>query len=347
MSVRSEQPMAKWPYFVADGILISFAGLLVWLAESPLSAGVIVLTVLMLVIGAVVALTPYLIEHYRTAQLAEDPSGEGWLEVPPPAVLEKSLAREGPPSKAAEAPSAPHGEEKVDLQPQQEEVPVRQEAGQRIQELAVPAQAEMQRLFQQEEVKRQVLQAQLDEVVSQVNELRREVVRLQHEIQRDGSIPMGGEVEIQASEVPEESGLSESALEEEVPVQVEEPLPEPEAAPEARSEPRKPVARRSAPRKVQVRQDPDDALFSTSTVVATAFIGAGNKLFLRGEGPGLSWEKGVPMQFLEIGKWSWSLNEANGPVQIQLFLNDEEADKGGVLTLAPGQRLDVRPDFEP
>ena len=35
-------------------------------------------------------------------------------------------------------------------------------------------------------------------------------------------------------------------------------------------------------------------------------IGIGNKPYLRGEGPGLSWDEGVPMNFIEIGKWSWS-----------------------------------------
>ncbi|MDI1319435.1 MAG: hypothetical protein PSW75_04465, partial [bacterium] len=38
-------------------------------------------------------------------------------------------------------------------------------------------------------------------------------------------------------------------------------------------------------------------------LLATAYIGIGNKLFIRGDGPGLSWDKGVPMQFVSIGKW--------------------------------------------
>ena len=40
-------------------------------------------------------------------------------------------------------------------------------------------------------------------------------------------------------------------------------------------------------------------------LVATAYIGIGNRLFIRGDGPGLSWEKGVPLQFVSIGKWRW------------------------------------------
>ena len=44
----------------------------------------------------------------------------------------------------------------------------------------------------------------------------------------------------------------------------------------------------------------------TTTVVANVMIGIGNKPYLRGEGPGLSWEEGVAMNFIEIGKWAWS-----------------------------------------
>ena len=40
-------------------------------------------------------------------------------------------------------------------------------------------------------------------------------------------------------------------------------------------------------------------------LIATAYIGIGNRLFIRGEGPGLSWEKGIPLQFVSIGKWRW------------------------------------------
>ena len=49
-----------------------------------------------------------------------------------------------------------------------------------------------------------------------------------------------------------------------------------------------------------VREEAPGSLFSTSTIVATAFIGSGNQVFLRGEGAGLSWRKGVPMR-IEVG----------------------------------------------
>src|SRR5262249_55811087 len=56
-------------------------------------------------------------------------------------------------------------------------------------------------------------------------------------------------------------------------------------------------------------------------LIATAYIGIGNRLFIRGEGPGLSWEKGVPLQFVSIGKWRWETADATATIKFKLFKN--------------------------
>ena len=76
-------------------------------------------------------------------------------------------------------------------------------------------------------------------------------------------------------------------------------------------------------------------------LLTTAYIGIGNKLFIRGDGPGLSWDKGVPMQFVSIGKWGWSTQDANGPVRVKLFKNDETAALTGDLTLEPRRHTEI------
>ncbi len=83
-----------------------------------------------------------------------------------------------------------------------------------------------------------------------------------------------------------------------------------------------------------------------AVLTASIFIGIGNKPFLRGNGGGLSWEKGVVMDFEEIGKWRWvappGLDE---PVELQIYRNDEDPDRKGKLILEPGQKLEVSPVF--
>jgi chemotaxis protein histidine kinase CheA len=76
-------------------------------------------------------------------------------------------------------------------------------------------------------------------------------------------------------------------------------------------------------------------------LLVTAYIGIGNKLFIRGEGPGLSWDKGTPMQFVSIGKWGWASHEATAPVRCKLYKNDDTAALSGEVTLEPGKHVEV------
>jgi len=81
-------------------------------------------------------------------------------------------------------------------------------------------------------------------------------------------------------------------------------------------------------------------------LLVTAYIGIGNKLYVRGEGPGLSWEKGVPLQFVSIGKWRWETPDASESLTLRLYKNDEqECVSLGELTLAPGHQHEVRASF--
>jgi len=82
-----------------------------------------------------------------------------------------------------------------------------------------------------------------------------------------------------------------------------------------------------------------------TTVVANVMIGIGNKPYLRGEGPGLSWDEGVPMNFIEIGKWAWSPSRKNASLTVQVYRNDQDPDKGGKVEVKPGQKLEITPDF--
>ncbi len=81
-------------------------------------------------------------------------------------------------------------------------------------------------------------------------------------------------------------------------------------------------------------------------LIATAYIGIGNRLFVRGSGPGLSWEKGVPLQFVSIGKWRWETAETAAPVTVKLYKNDEtECSALGAITLDPGHQHEVTARF--
>jgi hypothetical protein len=87
----------------------------------------------------------------------------------------------------------------------------------------------------------------------------------------------------------------------------------------------------------------DDGL---TRLLVTAYIGIGNKLFVRGDGPGLNWDRGVPLQFVSIGKWRWESADATAPVTLKLYKNDEhECPVLGPVILTPGQQQQVTASF--
>jgi hypothetical protein len=80
-------------------------------------------------------------------------------------------------------------------------------------------------------------------------------------------------------------------------------------------------------------------------LTVTSYIGIGNKLYLRGEGPGLSTTKGVPLQFISIGRWRWETGDATAPVVCRILKNDKFEAPIGPLTLAPGTEQEVSATF--
>jgi len=85
---------------------------------------------------------------------------------------------------------------------------------------------------------------------------------------------------------------------------------------------------------------------SASALTANVLIGIGNKPFVRGSGPGLAQDKGVPMEFVEIGQWRWvAPSVGKEPITVRIFKNDEVPAEGDDIILKPGQSLEVSPVF--
>jgi hypothetical protein len=111
-----------------------------------------------------------------------------------------------------------------------------------------------------------------------------------------------------------------------------------------------PPANESSPDRDQEPEadEPTSALTTdgATRVLVTAYIGIGNRLFIRGEGPGLQPDKGVPLQFVSIGKWRWETNEASAPVRFRLFKNDSvECATLGEVAVEPGHQTEITARF--
>jgi hypothetical protein len=124
--------------------------------------------------------------------------------------------------------------------------------------------------------------------------------------------------------------------------------PEPPAPEIASEEPAAPPASN------EFSQEPPEEARATSAVsvdgatrlLVTAYVGIGNRLFVRGDGPGLSQDKGVPLQFVSIGKWRWETADATAPIRVKLYKNDQnECSALGEITLEPGYQAEVTANF--
>ena len=90
---------------------------------------------------------------------------------------------------------------------------------------------------------------------------------------------------------------------------------------------------------------PADATESATGATGTALIvnlmiGIGNKPFVRGTGPGLSRDKGVPMSFLGIGRWQWVSPDPESPATVEVWKNDQ-SPMGEALHLPGGEPVEV------
>ena len=83
----------------------------------------------------------------------------------------------------------------------------------------------------------------------------------------------------------------------------------------------------------------------TSIVIAKIQMGIGSKPFIRGEGGGLSWDKGTPMEFLSVGNWRWKSEPTDTSIKFQIFKNDTVPQDSDPLTLEPGEKLEIHPSF--
>ncbi len=95
-----------------------------------------------------------------------------------------------------------------------------------------------------------------------------------------------------------------------------------------------------AKRKPAVTTEPPATFIS-----AKIDIGFGNHLYVRGEGPGLSWDHGVAMDCVGSDLWTTAISHAATPVVFKLLVNDLSWSAGEDYVAQPGQSLTVTPTF--
>ena len=84
---------------------------------------------------------------------------------------------------------------------------------------------------------------------------------------------------------------------------------------------------------------------SKTVIEAKIDIGFGNLLFIRGDAPGLSWRRGVPMDCKGTDFWSVSMSDTNSAFEYKVLINDIHWAVGGNNIAQPGVTSTTEPSF--
>lgn len=84
---------------------------------------------------------------------------------------------------------------------------------------------------------------------------------------------------------------------------------------------------------------------AVTTIIAQVDVGFGNGIYIRGEGAGLNWDKGILMENVAADRWQIILRGVTTPVVFKFLLNDETWSVGEDYVITPGSSLALVPLF--
>jgi hypothetical protein len=104
------------------------------------------------------------------------------------------------------------------------------------------------------------------------------------------------------------------------------------------AKPAKPVLKKTPVKAVATRT-------VATTITAQIDIGFGNALYLRGEGPGLSWDRGLLMNCVSDNQWQAVIAESARPIVFKFLVNDLSWSAGEDYSAVPGSTVVLTPTF--
>jgi hypothetical protein len=93
-----------------------------------------------------------------------------------------------------------------------------------------------------------------------------------------------------------------------------------------------------------VKKAPAKQTTAQNRIIARVDAGFGNALYVRGEGAGLSWEKGTILENVTPYEWQLSCSK-NGKVIFKFLINDELWAEGENISLQAGNESISSPTF--
>lgn len=118
------------------------------------------------------------------------------------------------------------------------------------------------------------------------------------------------------------------------------------SAPAKKAVTKKAAVKKTTTKKVAAKKTSAKKAVAKATVISAKIdVGFGNTLFVRGEGPGLSWDAGVPMNSVDADTWSATITGAKTEVSFKFLVNDISWNEGEDYVVAAGSEVTVSPSF--
>lgn len=118
----------------------------------------------------------------------------------------------------------------------------------------------------------------------------------------------------------------------------------------AKKTPAKKAVKKTAAKKVTAKKVPAKKAVTkksaTTSIIANVDVGFGNSLYIRGEGAGLSWDKGTELENVSPYEWIFKTTDAKGEITFKFLINDEAWAEGDNLTIASGGTSVNSPVFD-
>jgi len=327
--VSSMSDTPKLPFIIGDIVFFGIALTIIGLSDNPLGAGTLAIATFCVIIAIALLITPFLLDYEARLRIAE--------------AKNRSLGESHLRKLSALSEQLNHAVSRS--QSIEEEVGKALGATEEITEKLSLQSSDLTQLLTTGESPSKASNDQLASIASDLNTLLQKIDTHQRSIAENQTVNS-------PIKAPQSSSVSPPPERREAPAKPQKKAskkPEPtlptEITPASVDEPSPELEETSEPTTPQSEEEPQESNEGETSITATAYVGIGNKLYLRGEGAGLSWEKGTPLQFLAIGKWGWSTSEADEPISCHLYKNDEEPALDGKVTVQPGEKVELSPRF--
>jgi hypothetical protein len=84
---------------------------------------------------------------------------------------------------------------------------------------------------------------------------------------------------------------------------------------------------------------------SATSVTIKVDCGFGNELYIRGDGAGLSWSRGVKLRNIDANTWVWESDRPFTQSYFKVLINDEAYENGENHFIKHGSQIVYTPSF--